>query len=212
MGRLSSIAIATACVLVATVALVVTLSHLEPAGSNPPPVGPVIVREFLQLSCRNDHAPNFIFEDMTDAGPSLSWNVPFPAPVIMDFQNTVNYQLNGSIADTQWAALMPSKAGIVHLGPDNRPFMLSTFHQLRCLDIIRRSYNQDSELGRANPTTLTRHCMNYIRQMVLCRGDTRLERVVDPDGPHAVQIRDPQTCRDWRSLYSQVEKNTEMNS
>ncbi|TFK24211.1 hypothetical protein FA15DRAFT_592757 [Coprinopsis marcescibilis] len=125
----------------------------------------------------------------------------------MDFQNTVNYQLNGSVANAQWEALFPSTGGLVYLGPEKRPFMLSTFHQLRCLDIIRRNYALDAEKGHKNPTSQTRHCMNYLRQMILCRGDSRLERVVDPEGAHAVQVRDSQTCRDWRSLYSQVEKN-----
>ncbi|KAH6912438.1 hypothetical protein BKA70DRAFT_1422000 [Coprinopsis sp. MPI-PUGE-AT-0042] len=144
---------------------------------------------------------------MTTAGPALSWNIQFPAPVLMDVQNSVNYQLNGSAADVQWKALMPSGDGIVRLGPDQKPFMLSTFHQLRCLDILRDSYVRDMQQGRPNPTPLTRHCLNYIRQMVLCRGNLKLERVVDPYGAHSVQIRDPMTCRDWRSLYSHVEAN-----
>jgi Mycotoxin biosynthesis protein UstYa len=144
---------------------------------------------------------------MTTAGPAFSWNIQFPAPVLLDPQNSVNYQMNGSAAEAQWKALIPPGDGIVRLGPDKKPFMLSTFHQLRCLDIIRESYARDMLQKRANPTPLTRHCMNYIRQMVLCRGDLKLERVVDPYGAHSVQIRDPKTCLDWRSLYSQVEAN-----
>lgn len=43
-------------------------------------------------------------------------------------------------------------------------------------------------------------------QMILCRGDRRLERVVDPFGPHAVQVRETTTCRDWASVHAQVTK------
>ncbi|KAH6873674.1 hypothetical protein BKA70DRAFT_1352401 [Coprinopsis sp. MPI-PUGE-AT-0042] len=144
---------------------------------------------------------------MTAAGPSLSWNIHFPPPILMDMQNTVNYQLNGSDADAQWRRLIPSGGGIVRLGSDGTPFMVSTFHQLRCLDVIRESYTRDSGAGQPNPTPLALHCLNYIRQMILCRGNSRLERIVKPDSLHTVQLRDPQTCRDWRSLYAHAEAN-----
>ena len=144
---------------------------------------------------------------MTAAGPSLSWNIQWPSPVLMDVQNTVNYQINGTDADAQWKRLVPSGGGIVHLGPDKTPFMVSTFHQLRCLDIVREAYARDAEAGKAQPTPLTRHCLNYLRQMVLCRGSAKLERITSPDALHTVEVRDPQTCRDWRTLYHQTEAN-----
>jgi Mycotoxin biosynthesis protein UstYa len=166
--------------------------------------GPVAVRECYNFPHR---AVCECGPGMTAAGPSLSWDVEFPAPILMEMQNTVNYQLNGSDADAQWKRLVPSGGGIVRLGSDAAPFMVSTFHQLRCLDIIRKAYVRDAQAGRPNPTPLTSHCLNYIRQMILCRGNSRLERIVQPDTAHTVQLRDPQTCQDWRSLYAQAEAN-----
>ena len=125
----------------------------------------------------------------------------------MDVHDTIiHYALNGSNADSQWNAMIPANGGIVHLGPNKEPFMLSMFHQLRCLDIIRRAYMEGSQGGDAH-TSVSHHCLNYIRQMVLCRGDLRLQRVVDPYGEHAVQFRDTQTCLDWRVVYSMVQEN-----
>lgn len=81
----------------------------------------------------------------------------------MHVHNTVNYQLNGSKADAQWSSMIPNGHGIVRLGPEREPFMLSIYHQLRCLDIIRQAYVR----GEAGDTTLkpaSEHCLNYIRE------------------------------------------------
>lgn len=124
----------------------------------------------------------------------------------MNFENSVHYQLNTSTAAFEWAALVPSNGGIVHVGPERQPFLPSIFHQLRCLDIIRKAYVKDSrgegELGR-----LSHHCLNYLRQMIMCQSNLRLEPVVDPNGVHAVQPWGELSCRDWRSVYNAVAEN-----
>ncbi|KAJ7744018.1 hypothetical protein DFH07DRAFT_749651 [Mycena maculata] len=124
----------------------------------------------------------------------------------MDVHNTENYQLNGSTAAAQWAALIPESGGLVRMGSENELFMVSMYHQLSCLDIIRRDYVEGS-VGKAGTSSVTHHCLNYIRQMILCRGDRRLERVVDPFGEHAVEIRGTQTCNDCTQVYNGVRDN-----
>ncbi|KAJ6529061.1 hypothetical protein DFH09DRAFT_156562 [Mycena vulgaris] len=133
---------------------------------------------------------------------SPSWDLGLNE-VLMDVHNTENYQLNGSQADAQWEALIPANGGLIRVGPQNKIFMVSIYHQLKCLDIIRRDYVERS-VRKTGTAPLTRHCLNYIRQMVLCRGDRRLECVVDPFGEHAVQVRGTQTCRDWSKVYDHV--------
>ncbi len=49
--------------------------------------------------------------------------------------------------------------------------------------------------------------MNYLRQMIMCRANLRLEPVVDPFGVHAVDPWGKLTCRDWRNVYSAFEEN-----
>ncbi|KAJ7100383.1 hypothetical protein C8R44DRAFT_946770 [Mycena epipterygia] len=130
--------------------------------------------------------------------PRLSLALP---PVLKDVHNTANYELNGSLADAQWATLFPAQGGVVRLGPEGESSMLSMFHQLWCLNVIRRDYVAGPMDAGKGTSAATRHCLNYIRQMILCRGDRRLEAVVDPYGAHAVQARGTQMRRDWREVY-----------
>jgi len=132
------------------------------------------------------------------------WDLGHLSIVKMATEDTVNYQLNGSTASAQWAALVPKHGGIVHIGPHRKPYMLSVFHQLTCLDILRRIYADNHE---ETFEPLGRHCLNYLRQTLLCRADLRLESVQDPDGPHAIDMWGDLTCTDWRQVYARVEEN-----
>ncbi|KAJ7132441.1 hypothetical protein C8R44DRAFT_774058 [Mycena epipterygia] len=165
----------------------------------------VLLPLLLANAARMLSFPEFFAPPKSPAlSPRLSLALP---PVLMDVHNTANYELNGSLADAQWAALFPAQGGVICLGPEREPFMLSMFHQLRCLDVIRRDYVAGSMDAGKGTSAATRHCLNYIRQMILCRGDRRLEAVVDPYGAHAVQVRGTQTCRDWSAVYDFVREH-----
>ncbi|KAF9017606.1 hypothetical protein BDZ89DRAFT_1074701 [Hymenopellis radicata] len=139
-------------------------------------------------------------------GTSPVWDVGEMHDALLNVENTVHYQLNGTAADAEWAALVPQNGGIVYVGDERRPFMPSVFHQLRCLDIVRQTYvNPKSDPGMKK----ARHCMNYLRQMIMCRANLRLEPVVDPFGVHAVDPWGKLTCKDWRNVYSAFEENQE---
>ncbi|KAK0209090.1 hypothetical protein DFS33DRAFT_1307596 [Desarmillaria ectypa] len=145
-------------------------------------------------------------------GSVAVWDIgPLPS-VIMDLENTVNYQLNSTAYNNaQWSALAPG-GGIVYLGPNRTPYLPSFFHQLRCLDIIRLFYvaqEQDVDNQDAKEAAAARHCLNYLRQMLFCRSDLNLESVISGDlDHHAVAGRRTQTCRDWRAVYEALEKNS----
>lgn len=128
----------------------------------------------------------------------------------MNIEPTKHYQLSGHDADAEWAALAPHN-GIIHLGPHRQPYSISLFHQLRCLDIIRRDIIVESEsLPPGEDTTssskLSRHCLNYMRQMVLCRADLALDPVLGR-GLEARVRPDTNQCVDWRRVYEELEKN-----
>ncbi|KAF7347012.1 hypothetical protein MVEN_01454300 [Mycena venus] len=138
-------------------------------------------------------------------GLSPTWDIGKLEDVFIDIHNTgINYQLNGSRADEQWSALIPAGGGLVQLGQET--FTISMYHQLKCLDIIRREYVAGS-MGKPETSAAARHCLNYIRQMILCRGDRHLERVVDPEGAHAVQVRGRKTCKNWMRVYEKAHEN-----
>jgi hypothetical protein len=131
--------------------------------------------------------------------------------VYLNVENSVHYQLNSSTADAEWDAMIPPNGGIVHVGPDGQPFMPSIFHQLRCLNIIRKTYIAE-ETASEDFKSLSRHCMNYLRQMIMCRANLRLEPVVDPFGAHAVNPWGKLTCKDWRKAYSAHEENQKFHA
>ena len=127
----------------------------------------------------------------------------------MSFEDhTVHYALAGDVADKEWAALLPSGGVVVHLGPANRPFTVSMFHQLRCLDTVRRALAVYKENG-TEASAPARHCLNYLRQMTLCRANTRLENVRDSSRyRHKVTVAETTyTCRDWNAVVDAAEEN-----
>lgn len=138
------------------------------------------------------------------------WDIGEVSDVLLNVENSGHYQLNGTKADLEWSSLVPGD-GIVYVGSDHQPFMPSVFHQLRCLDVLRQAYvlqvGEEGALGAAS-----RHCLNYLRQMIMCRPNLRLEPVVDPFGPHAVDPWSPLTCKDWRSLYNAFRQNKDAHA
>ncbi|KAE9400825.1 hypothetical protein BT96DRAFT_919284 [Gymnopus androsaceus JB14] len=123
----------------------------------------------------------------------------------MDFEETARYQIQGPDADKEWAALYPY-GGIIHLGSSPTPYTPSMFHQLGCLDIVRKEiiHVQGSPV-KIKPSQLADHCSNYLRQMMLCRSDIALEYCVGK--PHVDVFPETYTCQDWRRLYEELEKN-----
>ncbi|RDX45945.1 hypothetical protein OH76DRAFT_1356928 [Lentinus brumalis] len=121
-------------------------------------------------------------------------------PVAFAFDSGLRYDFNASQA---WGALVPGD-GLIHLGPNHEPFMVSMFHQLRCLDVVRDQLTKSRAQREEQPA---RHCMNYIRQMILCRGDTNLDPYQYPSNIHPVEPHPVRRCLDWNAVYSAVVAN-----
>ncbi|KAI0354434.1 hypothetical protein OH77DRAFT_1521711 [Trametes cingulata] len=121
-------------------------------------------------------------------------------PVAFQFDNGLHYDFNASAA---WGALVPGD-GLIHLGPHREPFMVSMLHQLRCLDIMRDQLTKPLAERTEQPA---RHCMNYIRQMILCRGDTHLDPYQYSSNIRPVDPNPIRRCLDWRAVYRAVEEN-----
>ncbi|EIM85253.1 uncharacterized protein STEHIDRAFT_169253 [Stereum hirsutum FP-91666 SS1] len=140
---------------------------------------------------------------------SSHWNIGPLRPVALFVEDTLHYQLDTEEGIQQWAQLVPSDGGKIFTTSGEQPQTISMFHQLRCLDIIRAAIVishtriETGERPRGNVTYgLVRHCMNYLRQMMLCRSDLHLENVRDPVGPHAVEMAVMHVCEDWRVVYA----------
>lgn len=123
----------------------------------------------------------------------------------MFVEDTTHYKLQGRDADAEWDLLVPGD-GLIYLTPDLQPFSITMFHELRCLNIIRLDLTRvhTSNLTASAPSALSRHCLNYIRQMVFCYADTRLDQLA---GSEINAHPDVYICRDWASVYRQVKDN-----
>lgn len=131
----------------------------------------------------------------------------------MPMENTVHYDLGTDLGILEWnnATLPgPNHDGIVWLtveGGERKPFTFSLFHQLRCLNIVRESLMARRHPPYTEPSRLATHCMNYLRQMVLCRADLTLESARHPLGPNTVVSDVTHVCRDWSVIWDEVEGN-----
>lgn len=85
------------------------------------------------------------------------------------------------------------------------------FHQVRCLDILRdilvEYYLDQSPNATYKQPGLAHHCMNYLRQTVMCRADVRLENVRAASGPHLTVPSVTHSCKDWTVVYDAAEQN-----
>ncbi len=140
-----------------------------------------------------------------------SWLIPPLSDVKLFHEDSVHYALETELGVAEWKASLPSGGALLYLGPDFRPFTLSMFHQLRCLDILREIlvdfYFDQSPNATYGQQELAQHCMNYLRQTVLCRADLRLENVRAPSGPQMTVPSVTHSCKDWTAVYDAAEEN-----
>jgi hypothetical protein len=73
------------------------------------------------------------------------------------------------------------------------------YHQMHCLQRIR------SAIVQGDPGHHTRHCLNLLRQTVLCASDTTLDPMNTEKGTDGLGI--VHVCRDWQKVYDFVEEN-----
>jgi len=125
--------------------------------------------------------------------------------------NTVNmifhddpehYSLKDMKASAEWESIIPEGAGVVHLGHASRPYMVSMWHQIYCLNHIRNALVEGD-----HDTAYTEHCFHYLRQGILCAADTTVEPLSNKElgGGHTWQPPPgnvTHTCRDWQQVYN----------
>ena len=149
--------------------------------------------------------------DGTDVDGLKMFPVPSLRPVRTHLENSKHYQIEGD--DEEWSRLLPGD-GTVYLNSSWTDGMqvhtVSIYHQLRCLDIIRKKIAEVERRKHQEPdsnaiTPATQHCINYLREMVLCRGDLDLDTVAGLPKSE-VQFSQYQ-CWDWEAVYSAVQKN-----
>ncbi|KZV71937.1 hypothetical protein PENSPDRAFT_684128 [Peniophora sp. CONT] len=128
--------------------------------------------------------------------PSLG--IHFSEPVAMNIAGSPRYNIHGPDATEEWQRLLPDSGHTVRI--DDEIYTVTLFHQLKCLDLIREQYAA-GPVPTAPP--IIRHCMNYLRQTLLCHPNLSLEKGVTAHA--SVETRYDVACRDWTKVYSTVD-------
>ena len=137
-------------------------------------------------------------------------------PVAMVLEDSRHYPADGPEADAEWWSINPGESsGFVRLGPNRRFFGLSMYHQIHCIDSIRFAM-----LGRMHPArevegmntrrqvNHAHHCLNYLRQSVLCAADLTLEPEVTAGSQDVEEgLFATHVCRDWSKVHEFVKNN-----
>ncbi|KAH0584445.1 hypothetical protein H2248_009982 [Termitomyces sp. 'cryptogamus'] len=124
--------------------------------------------------------------------------------VPMVAEETVHYPLLGLQSDAEWFSLTPSKFGYVQLGPENRLFSVSMFHQLHCLRMLNLAFGK----ARIATSGHVQHCLNYLRQAALCSADLTIEAGNFEDRDFATaRTGATYMCKDWSLVYPFLEEN-----
>ncbi|THH03236.1 hypothetical protein EW145_g6421 [Phellinidium pouzarii] len=122
--------------------------------------------------------------------------------------STADYPIHGPDAEPAWNRVYPDGFGFVRLGTERRILCVSMFHQLHCVEKMRRALDNPDDPLATLPHL--QHCMNYIRQMILCGSDLTLE----PEEYNPVTRRKEatgvgvtHTCRDSSVAYDTINDN-----
>ncbi|KAF2224861.1 hypothetical protein BDZ85DRAFT_185069, partial [Elsinoe ampelina] len=89
--------------------------------------------------------------------------------------------------------------------------MVEVFHQLHCLNMLRKStrreyYQKDSALGDAEHIGLIHHCIDILRQVLMCNADTGLITFTDvgQDEWPSPRFSTKHTCRNYSAVVEWV--------
>ncbi|KAI0631446.1 hypothetical protein C8Q77DRAFT_1061518 [Trametes polyzona] len=140
--------------------------------------------------------------------------LPLPSArraVALTLEDSARYTLWASEADIEWLWTATVGDGSVHLGPNNRFFVVGVTHELHCLRAYRQALAQDGvtvPVAHGHQEGHLAHCLNFLRMSTLCAADVTLE-------PADVLERDFEReraggvheCLDWPAFYREMKAN-----
>lgn len=131
--------------------------------------------------------------------------MPPEKPIEMNIEESVHFSIKyPAEAEEEWMKSEPYGRGVVRLGPDNRAFLVSMFHQLHCLHYM------EGEIGVVDSERWphVQHCLNMLRQWILCQADLTLEEGSSMQRNFTVdRWSDTRICHDWEAVYTQMRRN-----
>lgn len=145
-------------------------------------------------------------------------------PVALTIEDSRHYALDSPDADAEYRSIYPGKhLGFVRLGPKKRFFGLSMYHQMHCLDSLRKAilgrhghgpaaaptHDSDSNVHMTKrDVEHSHHCLNYLRQTIMCNADLTLEpEIVQGSQDVGEGLFVTHVCKDWSKVHAFVEEN-----
>ncbi|KAI9833746.1 MAG: hypothetical protein M1819_003479 [Sarea resinae] len=142
---------------------------------------------------------------------------------------------DGGKLNATWDALLPPGRGFVLIedhtkfglstglptGDGDARFSISMFHQLHCLDYVRTTlYNvilnlqsntrEDIFIAEIDQADHLPHCLDYLRQGIMCSGDTSIEGAkYDEHGTVVFGIGSEHKCKDFQAIYDFTAKHAD---
>lgn len=129
--------------------------------------------------------------------------------VQLAYDESQHFRLEEQDGIVEWNTLVAGN-GIVHLGSYMQPFTVALMHQLKCLDIVRGELVQNRTDGPYAPSNLGQHCLNYLRQIVMCHGSGTLESLQYMNHIDTVDKRVIYECKDWEAVRREVVNNQKL--
>ncbi|KAF8520742.1 hypothetical protein BU17DRAFT_46246, partial [Hysterangium stoloniferum] len=114
---------------------------------------------------------------------------------------TIRYNYSTPEANQEWLAIYPVGAGTYRLKKpaDNRSVYVSSFHQLHCIQTFAKALLKTDR----DHWSHIQHCLNFLRQITLCRPDLTLEQGRFTKKRFTIERNGtPHICRDWSNVYS----------
>ncbi|KAF4615776.1 hypothetical protein D9613_012369 [Agrocybe pediades] len=136
-----------------------------------------------------------------------------PRPVALEYLGGERTPIHSA---KEWDMIYPPGKGFVKISGSY--YLMAMYHQMHCVNAFRRTveeYREGSNITSSREKHLI-HCLEYLRQAVLCNADTSLEgpaglrHTVGGETVHAVTGGGAiHECRDWTQVYDWVESNYE---
>lgn len=143
----------------------------------------------------------------------------------MTIEDSRHFSVDSPDAPHEWRSVYPGRnLGFIRLGPQKRFFGLSVYHQMHCIDTLREglasktmggsghgnTHGKRAPHDHAHDTAHWAHCLNYLRQTVLCAADLTLEPEIEEGSQNVGEgLYVTHVCRDWSKVHAFVDDNWE---
>ncbi|PIL23328.1 hypothetical protein GSI_14639 [Ganoderma sinense ZZ0214-1] len=172
------------------------------------------VYHIIRASARDPSLQEWREEDFSyvadDYPPTLLPPHQHPRSVALITEETVHYWPQ---TPHDWESMAPAgSGGFVRLGPQKQLFAVAMYHQLHCLRRLQQATTSSNGPGLDGTGEVHRRCLNYLRQMLLCAANVRLEPLTEDRASGDLKtdgIGLEHRCRDWTVVRRKVQANFE---